>query len=185
MALLKSFPKLLISKIMRVVRFVLALYNPPYQLILTDKSLDKNANYYIYTFKLYGGHDFVSFSFKEITSNSRLLRIINPSDLIKINSNEQDHALNVNQYRIVETLRNNHYKLSNGKHVEIYSGQKICENIDMFNNINLYDLCHIAYETGILRGRAITKEILLAKEQPSAKVRSSSKDNVVLFQQGR
>lgn len=166
---------------MRIVRFFLALYNPPYQLILTDKILDKRANYYIYTFKLYGGHDFLNFSYNEITSSKRLLQIINPEDLIKISSNEMEYSLKTNQFHIVETLRNNHYKLSNGKQIEIYSGQKVCDNISMFNNIDLYDLYKIAYETGIIRGRNISKEILLAKEQQNTKLETLSQDNIVLL----
>ncbi|KAF3998409.1 hypothetical protein [Glaciimonas immobilis] len=73
--------------------------------------------------------------------------------------NEYDIKKEVNAYKIKEILRNNFYKISNNATEEIYSGDYICKNIDIFNHLSVSDICKIAYITGFNKGRRISIEI--------------------------
>lgn len=110
----------------------------------------------MYTFKLYGGHDFINLSHKEIKEDYKIVRLINPIDLLYIHKKEYDFQIENTKYKIIEYLRNNHYKISDGIHTDISSGEDICNNIDILKNINSYDLYKISYETGFLHGRKST-----------------------------
>lgn len=180
-----KFLRLINNNVYKILRYILSLYNPPYQLILTEEKFDKIANGYIYTFKLYGGHDFIRLSHKEIKDDHKIIRLIHPRDLIHINIKEYNFRLENNKYKIIECLRNNHYKISNGNNIEIYSGEKICENIDMFKNIDSYDLYKISYETGFLHGRKSTIKMIEGRKNQQINTKKNSDGKILFFNKGK
>lgn len=140
-------------------KWLISVFNPPYQLALSDKNLDKEAGYTIYIFKQYGGHEYIKLTYSDILNNSNILSAVNPIHLMDIHLHEYLLKQETEKYHITETLRENKYKIANLKTEEIYSGEYICRNADMFSSISHVDLCKIAYQSGFVKGRKMSKVI--------------------------
>jgi hypothetical protein len=56
-------------------------------------------------------------------------------------------------------LRNNTYKISDGKSESIFSGEEFCENTVLIEKTNKIDLYKIAYATGFKKGRKTENEL--------------------------
>ncbi|MCC7005694.1 MAG: hypothetical protein IT497_03485 [Ottowia sp.] len=165
-------------------KWLISVFNPPYQLSLSDKTLDKKSGLTIYVFKQYGGHDYIKITYADILNNYGILSAINPIHLMDIHLNEYLIKQETEKCYVIENLRNNKYKISNQKVREIYSGEHICTNIDMFANVSHSDICKIAYQSGFIKGRKfsheikaiiqenkkITQEVLLSKASKNSNV---------------
>ena len=153
-------------------KWLISVFNPPYQLALSDKTFDKEVGYTIYIFKQYGSHDYIKVSYADILSNHSILSAINPINLMDIHLHEYLLKQEMEKYHISESLRDNQYKIANMKTEEIYSGDHICRNVDMFCSISHTDLCKIAYQSGFIKGRKMSQVInnlLKEKEEYESK----------------
>lgn len=140
----------------RIVGFIQRL-NPRYQLSLDHDYFDIKERDIKYRFKSFGDHSFPEFTFKQIKFNENILFTVNPHDLIKIaEKNSIQESLNA-LLKIEELLRNNKYKLSNTYGSNIFTGDEICDNPLLADQIGKMDLFRIAYNTGFERGRKLSK----------------------------
>jgi len=139
--------------------WLISIFNPKYQLTLSETIHAHEPNKTTYIFKQYGSYDFVHLTFLDIKNNSNLLRVINPKNLLHIHLNELSIKKIYETYHIIEEIRNNKFKIKNMQKESIYSGEYICKNIDMFQNINPNDLCKIGYATGFNQGRKMSLTI--------------------------
>ncbi len=130
---------------------------PRYQLSLDDKNYDINSKIFKYRFKSYWDHNFIVLSFSEIKNNKQILYNINPHDLMTISVDEYINQQKFNMLRISEILRDNKYLISDGSSQQIFDGDEICENILLIDRMCNVDLYKIAYSTGFVRGRSISK----------------------------
>ena len=146
------------------------VFDPPYQLTLSDKIVDKLTNKSLYVFKQYGSHDFVKITYVDIVNNKSLIQAINPVNLMDIHLNEYLSKIESNEHQVVEYLRGDKYKISNGNFEEVYSGESICKNIDMFRGMSVGDVCKIAYASGFTKGRKVSSEIKVAVERAVAEI---------------
>lgn len=128
--------------------------------------------------KQYGSHDYINVTYFDMLNNSGILSAINPVHLMDIHLHEYLLKQENEKYHITETLRNNQYKIANTKIGEIYSGEHICRNVDMFSNIAHADLCKIAYQSGFIKGRRTSVEIknLLERKQKEAQEKAFSEN---------
>lgn len=133
------------------------MLNPRYQLSLDHDYFDINEKDRKYRFKLFGDHSFPEFTFKQIKFNENILFTINPSDLINISEKNYIQESSKHLLRIDEFLRNNTYKMSNSDGSNIFTGDEICDNPLLAEQIVKNDLFKIAYNTGFERGRKLSK----------------------------
>ncbi len=145
------------GKIFKKINMFFSIIIPRYQLSFDDDYYDINEKNRKYRFKSFGDHSFPEFTFKEIKYNSSVLFSVNPHDLIKIAEKNyiQEHLKT--QFKIDEFLRNNLYKLSNEHGSNTFSGDEICDNPLLVDQIVKIDLFKIAYNTGFERGRKLSK----------------------------
>jgi len=170
-----------ISLFVSFKKWIISVFNPPYQLTLSEKIIRPSPNEVLYVFKQYGSHDYIKISYTDILNNHNIMRSINPTNLMDIHLNEYLIKLESDRYRIKEQLRNNIYALSNNHHEEIYSGEHICKNIDMFSNISTTDICKIAYASGFNKGRKISTEIseIIAKNHNERLANKTTSNNII------
>lgn len=140
-------------------KWLISVFNPPYQLALSEKIFDNEKGHTFYVFKQYGSHDYIKVTYFDILNNCSMLSAINPIHLMDIHLHEYILKEKNDKYRVTETLRNNLYKIANPKASEIYSGEHICKNIDMFSTVSHEDICKIAYKSGFIKGRKLSVEI--------------------------
>lgn len=145
------------GKIFKIISVFFSTINPRYQLSFDDDYYDIKEKNRKYRFKSFGDYSFPEFTFKEIKCNSSLLFSINPYDLIKIAEKNYIQKYLKTQLKIDEFLRNNLYKLSNEHGSNTFSGDEICNNPLLVDQIVKSDLFKIAYNTGFERGRKISK----------------------------
>lgn len=162
-----------IKSLFKRLRIFFSSFNPRYQLSYDDDYFDINGKDIKYRFKSFGDHYFPEFTFKEIKYNSSILFTINPHDLIKISIKNYVQEYTKTHLKIVEILRNNLYKLSNEQGSNMFSGDEICDNPILAEQIVKNDLFKIAYNTGFERGRNLSK--LLNKENKN----NTSANNIV------
>lgn len=134
-------------------------FNPRYQLSLDHDYFDVKNNARKYKFKSFGDHGFPAFTFRELKYNEKLLFNINPYDLIKISEKNYSEENLKLLFRVDELLRNNQYKLRNANGTHIFSGEDICNNPLLAEQIEKKALFKIAYNTGFERGRKLAKVI--------------------------
>ncbi|MGA4422932.1 hypothetical protein ACI2UY_22590 [Ralstonia nicotianae] len=140
-------------------KWLASVFNPPYQLTLSDKFISEKSGDVIYVFKQYGMHEYVQVTYGDILNSSDLLNAINPINLMDIHLEEYLRKAQSNEIRVREVLRSGRYKLSRGDLTQEYSGEYIVSNVDMFENMSASDMCQIALATGFTRGRTVSKEI--------------------------
>lgn len=148
------------SFIVNKIKLFFSLINPRYQLSFDDDYFDIKEKTRKYRFKSFGDHSFPEFTFNEIKQNINVLYAINPHDLMKITEKNYIEELSTNQFKIMEIMRNNFYKLSNAVDSNTFSGDEICDNPLLFDQIAKSDLFKIAYNTGFDRGRKLSKMII-------------------------
>lgn len=152
----------------RIVGLIQRL-NPRYQLSLDHDYFDIKEKDRKYRFKSFGDHSFPEFTFKQIKFNESILFTVNPHDLIKIAEKNSVQENLKSLLKIEELLRNNKYKLSNTYGSNIFSGDEICDNPLLADQIEKMDLFKIAYNTGFERGRKLSKFLTHeAKKENSA-----------------
>lgn len=151
-----------------------SVFDPPYQLTLSDKFFDKSKNKNLYVFKQYGSHDFVKITYPDIVNNKNIIRAINPMNLMDIHLNEYLSKIESDELQVVEYLRGNKYKISNGDVEGVYSGENICKNINMFPGMSAADICKIAYASGFTKGRKVSSEIRVAIERAVAEIEAKN-----------
>ncbi|MGC1183160.1 hypothetical protein [Legionella sp.] len=146
-----------IRSFFKKINIIFSIINPRYQLSFDDDYFDLKEKERKYRFKSFGDHSFPEFTFKEIKYNTSVLFTINPHDLIKVSEKNyiQEHLKH--QLKIDEFLRNNLYKLSNEYGSNTFSGDEICDNPLLIDQIVKSDLFKIAYNTGFERGRKLSK----------------------------
>ncbi|MGK2894510.1 hypothetical protein [Klebsiella michiganensis] len=138
---------------------LMKVFNPKYQLILTDK--DERDNDIVYVFKQYGSHDVFRVTYADILDNQNLLCSIHPMTIAEIA--ESETLRNKPKYKkiITKEIQGNHYEIGG----IVYSGMYVCNNIDMFFDLNVADVCHIAHSTGFFAGRELTKKMANIKKK--------------------
>lgn len=141
-------------------KWLVAIFNPSYQFILDRKTKDASTGQFLYVFKQYGGHDFVTLSYEAICSNKHLMPLIHPDNMKQIHIDEYQHALENSGYKVTGYLRNNEYILENGERTERHTGAYISKNLDTFKSIDPPDLWKIAYAEGLTKGRKLTYDII-------------------------
>ena len=133
------------------------VFNPTYQLILTDKIDSDDNNGIVYVFKQYGSHDVFCVTYSEILDNENLLYAIHPLTIADIAESEAlRNKSKHKKKRITKEIKGNNYEIGGS----IYSGEYVCNNIDMFYDLSVYDICHIAHSTGFFSGRELTKRLV-------------------------
>ena len=132
---------------------------PKYQLSFDNDYFSVKEKEQKYRFKSFGDHAFPEFTFKEIKYTPNILYSINPYDLIKITEKNYLQEYLENQLKIDEYLRGNLYKLSNKEGTNVFSGDEICDNPLLMEQLFKNDLFKIAYNTGFERGRKLFKLI--------------------------
>ncbi|KAF3997105.1 hypothetical protein [Glaciimonas immobilis] len=163
---------------MSLKKWASSIFNPPYQLTLSEKMVSELSNETIYIFKQYGSHDYIKITYNDIVGSSSIMQAINPKNLMDIHLNEYILKKELDSYRIKEVLRNNLYKISNNATEEIYSGEHICKNIDMFDNISVSDIFKIAYTSGFNKGRRISIEINELVNESKEEIKEINSENV-------
>lgn len=160
-------------------KWLISVFNPPYQLALSDKFFDKKMACMVYVFKQYGSHDYIKVTYFDMLNNPGILSAVNPIHLMDIHLHEHLLKQETEKYHVTETLRNNQYKIANTKTGEIYSGEHICRNVDMFSSISHADLCKIAYQSGFIKGRKTSVEIknLIEKKEKEAQEKVLSEND--------
>lgn len=146
-------------KLRNFTKWLAAVFNPPYQLTLSDTLVDKESGQVTYVFKQYGLHEFVHVTYADIISNGDLLKAINPVNLLDVHLAEHERKARASETKIQEILRGARFKLSCGGVTEEYSAEYIVNNVDMFTHLSPLDLCSIAYTAGFRKGRSMSKEI--------------------------
>lgn len=141
-------------------KWLTAIFNPSYQFILDRKTRDLSTGNFMYVFKQYGGHDFVTLSYEAIFSNKKMMQLIHPDDMKQIHIDEYKYALENSGYKVTSYLRNNEYILENDERTERHSGEYISKNLDMFKNIDPSDVWKIAYAEGLAKGRKLSYDII-------------------------
>ncbi len=147
---------------MRLIKKIIRLFKnatPRYHLSLDGYFFDMKTKNIMYRFKIFGEPAFPKFTFDDIKRDKQILYDIDPTDLIKIITEEYIHSQKKSMLQISEILRGNKYKLSANDTEEILSGDEICDNILLIKNIKKMDLYKIAYNTGFIHGRQLAKEI--------------------------
>jgi hypothetical protein len=134
--------------------------NPRYHLSLDGNYYDIKLKKIIYRFKVFGDHSFIKFSFDDIKKSQQLLYDIHPNDLINIVWMDSDQRERRTRIKIKEMLRNNHYKLHSELYEETISGDDVCENPILMQQIRSIDLYKISYNTGFIHGRSFSKKIV-------------------------
>ena len=142
-----------------LAKWLVSVFNPPYQLTLSDRFVDERSGQVVYIFKQYGLHEYVRVTYADIAGNDDLLKAINPVNLMDIHLEEHERKVLSREVKIKEILRGGKYRLSNGEFSQEYSGEYIVNNVDMFTDMSASDLCRIALTTGFSRGRSVSKEI--------------------------
>ncbi|WP_337049942.1 hypothetical protein [Serratia fonticola] len=165
---------------MRFIKWLKKVFNPPYQLIFIEKDKAHGERHDVYIFKQYGTPDFLSLTYNDIVKNANLLRAIHPLTLMEISEIECVKKINENSCSITKVLKNNEFEINNKCGVKVYSGEYICNNMDIFHDMNAFDLCLIAYETGFINGRRLSKELAIAKKKIDGNSELSY-NNVVRF----
>lgn len=143
--------------LIKKIKSFFARINPRYQLSLDDDYFDIKKKEIKYRFKAFGDHGFPEFTFNHIKYNQDVLFAIHPSDLIKISEKNYIQKHLKYQLKIDEFLRNNKYRLRNDYGANIFSGEEICDNPLLADQIVKSDLYKIAYNTGFERGRRLSK----------------------------
>lgn len=149
----------IIKTILKKINKFFIRINPRYQLSFDDDYWDNKEKERKYRFKSFGDHGFPEFTFKQIKLDASILCSINPHDLIKISEKNYYQESSKSLLRIEEFLQNNEYKVSNNSYSNILSGEEICDNPLLFEQITKNDLFKIAYNTGFKRGRKLSKLI--------------------------
>lgn len=140
-----------------------SIFNPRYQLSFDDDYFNLKKKARIYRFKSYGDFHFPEFTYEEIKTNKDILYSINPSDLLKISKKNFNENIQINSIRIEEILQDNQYKLTRHDESNFFSGDEVCDNPALIEQLMKLDLFKIAYNTGFERGRKITKLLLQEK----------------------
>ncbi|WP_434632693.1 hypothetical protein [Chromobacterium sp. CV08] len=158
--------------------WIAAVFNPPYQLSLCEivPGLDGGAT--VYVFKQYGTHDIIKLRHRDIVENVQILSAINPKDLIGIALYENSLKESAGECRVTEAIRGNQYRIANHGREEVYSGESICGNIDLFQRLPPHEICKIAYETGFSKGRKVSGQLRTLAAQGRAEAGAET-DNVV------
>lgn len=164
----------------KLISWLKTIFNPQYQLTLSEIKRSKFPYKTKYIFKEYGSHEFISLTYKDIQNNETLIHIINPTNILYINSHESNLRKEYNKYYIIEEFRGNKYKIKSMNEESIYTGEYICENIDLFNEINTKDLCKIIYATGFHKGRRVSTA-LKATDADRTKMGIVHSDNIINF----
>lgn len=141
---------------MGLLSIIKRVFNPPYQLVLLDKIEGEKGKDVVYVFKQYGSHDVARVTYSEILDNSNLLHAIHPLTIAEIAESETIKKFKYNNKKITKELKGNNYEIGG----RTYAGEYICNNIDMFFDLNLNDACHIAHSTGFFSGRELTKKLV-------------------------
>lgn len=170
-------------KLSIILKWLISVFNPPYQLTLSETIQSKEPNKTIYIFKQYGSHEFIKLTFKDIKNNNSLLQSINPKNLMKINLSEFLLSREYEKYYVTEEIRNNSYKIKNNSEEIVCSGEYIHKNIEMFQTINSSDLYKIMYYTGFKKGRSMSSSAYSVKKINSREVlqNKNNSDNVIPF----
>lgn len=169
-----------------IKRWLISVFNPPYQFTLDEIIKDPVLGQSLYVFKEYGGHDFVKISYDTICKSKGIMRAINPDDLKQIHINEYQYAMESQAYKVTGYLRNNEYIIENNERTEKHSGEYISKNLDMFKSIDPIDVWKIAYAEGFTKGRKMSHDIIhkngikVISEMKSS-IEQKSCDNVVDF----
>ena len=149
-----------VGKIKKIIKYLSIFFqniNPRYQLSLDGDYYDIKEKDRKYRFKSFGEPSFPEFTFNQIKFKDDILFSINPHDVMKISAKNYIQENSKQLLRIDEFLRNNLYKMSNVEGSNIFSGDEICDNPLLIDQIVKNDLFKIAYQTGFERGRRFSK----------------------------
>lgn len=156
---------------------LMKVFNPTYQLILTDKIEGDDNKGVVYVFKQYGSHEFFYVTYSDILDNNNLLYAIHPLTISEIAESEAlRNKLRCNKKRITKEMKGNNYEIGGS----IYSGDYVCSNIDMFFDLNVADVCHIAHSTGFFSGRDFSKTLTKKLANLESKNEINSKRSQVI-----
>lgn len=168
-----------------LAKWLASVFNPPYQLTLSDTLVDETGGRVMYVFKQYGLHEYIRVTYADIISSSDLVNAINPINLMDIHLAEHERKVRANETRIREVMRGGRFKLSHGEVTEEYTAEYIVNNVDMFTHISAADLCSIAYLAGFRKGRNMSIEIRnIAAAPPPDEVTWEQRDNVFELRRG-
>lgn len=148
----------LFSKIIHFKNYFL----PRYRLSLDCHEFVIKHKKNVYKFKVFNEFNVLALMYEEILENKHYLYEINPFDLIKIASLERDKYLENSQLDVVEFLRNNTFKIRDGKTEGIFKGHEICNNPLLMERMKKTDIHKIAYMTGFSNGRELFKDMIHA-----------------------
>ena len=154
--------KMLFNKLLTGIK---KYYFPRYNLSLDSEFFNPDFKKMVYRFKIYNNHSFAKFTFDDIMTNHNLTFDINPYDLLKIALREESLKKSGEQLKILEIQRNNQYKLANGLGKNIFSGDEICSNPLLIDQIRPIDIYKIAFNTGFAHGRQVHNEIVASNNE--------------------
>ncbi|KUM01998.1 hypothetical protein KIF53_14360 [Chromobacterium subtsugae] len=160
--------------------WIVGIFNPPYQLSLCEILPGRQGGGTVYVFKQYGTHDIVKLSHKDIIGNVQILAAINPKDLIGIALYENNLKEAAGECQVLETIRGNQYRIASHGREEVYSGESICGNLDLFQRLPPHEICKIAYETGFSKGRKVSGQLRALAEQGRAEAGAAAANVVPL-----
>lgn len=163
------------------IKWIKAVFNPQYQLTLSEVIKSKIPNKTKYIFKEFGSHEFVNLTFEDIKKSENLLHIINPNNLLEISLIESQIHKDYEAYYITEESIGNNYKLKVMDQEVYFSGEYIHKNIDIFQNFRHKDLCEIIYTTGFNKGRRVSIALKDVSDSSKIKPAKTNKDNIYNF----
>ena len=135
------------------------IYNPKFQLALSDIVCRKHLKSPIYVLKQYGTHETYELTYKDIVENKSILCSINPLEMMNIHFHAFNYMKEERTHRISEYLSGNKYEIICGEGSYCCDGSYICENMQSFKNLDVVDAMNIAYETGVVNTRRLTAKI--------------------------
>ena len=157
-----------------LIRFYkwLKQFKPRYILSLDEKLYNEHSKSNDYRFKSIGEHNFPVFNYNDILKNKNILYSINPHELIGIAIDNHINEEKNSQFNVTECLRGNKFRLKNSYFNKILSGEEICQSPALLEKINQLNVYKIAYNTGFINGRNISKQLLadLVKHHEKPKI---------------
>ncbi|HEY0209454.1 hypothetical protein [Acerihabitans sp.] len=163
------------------IKWIKAVFNPQYQLTLSELIKSTTPNKTKYIFKEFGSHEYIALTFNDIKKNENLLHIINPNNLLDISQIESQIQKDYEAYFIIEESNDNNYKLKAMEQEVCFSGEYIHKNIDIFQNFRSKDLCEIIYTTGFNKGRRVSIDLKDISDSSNVKLVKTNKDNIYNF----
>ena len=144
-------------------KWLIAL-KPRYLLSLDEKLYNDQKKSNEYRFKAFGEHNFPVFNYNDILKNKNILYSINPHGLIEIVIDNHINEEKKSQFKVIEHLRGNKYRLKSSYLDKVLEGIEICASPALLEKINPLNVYQIAYNTGFIDGRAVSKELMTNME---------------------